>query len=87
MGKWLTVTTINDITGEKRVEIQQDTERSLYRFLVEQWWHAAEEDEGCLGEGFWSNTDVSGLLGSIEECEKDARASIDWLRPHPSEAI
>ncbi|KZM47385.1 hypothetical protein [Labrenzia sp. OB1] len=81
MGEWKPLTTIEDSSGERRVVIC--CKDALYRHHAEMWMLAADEDEGCYGDGFWMETSVSGYFSTIEDCQREARLTVDWLRSQP----
>ena len=52
----------------------------LFRFHALKWIDAVEEDEGRLGDGYWTCDHFSGLYQSAAEAEQDARGMYPWLR-------
>jgi hypothetical protein len=52
----------------------------LFRFETLRWIDAAEEDEGVLGDGYWTCDHFSGLYQTAVAAEQDARRIIPWLR-------
>ena len=80
MREWTKIKSIEDETGTRRVELRQSPDGKLFRYYELQWWDACEEDEGALGDGYWSFNGMSGYFGSLTDCEKEARSAVDWLR-------
>lgn len=78
--EWTLVAQLSSTDATKAVEIRRSPKGDLFRYYVMQWWDACEEDEGLLGDGYWSNTEMSGYFASQEDCEQDAIKSYAWLR-------
>lgn len=80
MKSWTIIKSIDDETGTRRVEMRQSPDGKLFRYNELQWWDACQEDEGALGDGYWSSNGMSGYFGTLVDCENEARGSINWLR-------
>lgn len=79
MHGWRLVRRVLDGDGSRRLDIEA-SDKSLFRYTSYSWQAAADEDEGALGDGYWTQDRQSGLFGSLELCERDARSSIKWFR-------
>ena len=51
----------------------------LFRFDTFKWIESCEEDEGALGDGYWSCDHQSGYYDSATAAEADARQKVPWL--------
>ncbi len=79
--EWTLVSQLTSTDSTKAVEIRCSRGGDLFRYYVMQWWDACDEDEGALGDGYWSNTEMSGYFASQKECENDAIRCYSWLKP------
>jgi hypothetical protein len=77
--EWTLVFQLTSNESTQAIEIRRSPKGDLFRYYVMRWWNACEEDEGALGDGYWSNTEMSGCFASQEECEKDAICNHSWL--------
>jgi hypothetical protein len=72
---------LNDNSGMRKVLILHRKD-GHYCFAEMQFWPPAPEDEGHdIG---WAGEFLSGVYGTREEAEKDARRLTLWLRDQPS---
>jgi hypothetical protein len=67
------VKTIEREDGKARVCIMVRDD-GLYRF----YWEFEDEDPPY--GSFWTAQDFSGLYGTLEEAEREARLTVPWLR-------
>ena len=74
----------NNLT--KRVEILQSPCKKLFKNCVGTWYPPAEIDEGIWDDGFWNDDEVSGLFANVDDCEREARLSVPFLRSVPLDA-
>jgi len=75
--------TLLSVDGKRRVMIYHD-EGGLFSFDEDQY---LLEDTPYVAEvpsWYWSTVYSSGKYGSAADAERDARASIPWLRDNPS---
>ncbi len=79
MAGWKLEKKIEDPRGNRSVELRRSPTGELFRYQVVEWVDACDEDEGALGDGFWTCTDISGYFDTLSECEAEARKSVNWL--------
>lgn len=80
MDDWQIVKVVQAPEGERKAEFRQSADGGLYRYHVSEWFPPEEDEAACFPDGFWSETDMSGLYATLSECEADARRSVPWLR-------
>jgi hypothetical protein len=79
MAGWKEVKRIAAPVQRRELRIMEGP-HGLFRFDTLRWIDAAEEDEGALGDGYWTRDHFSGLYQSADEAEQDARSIVPWLR-------
>ena len=79
MAEWKEVNRITAPDRRQAVCIMEGP-HGFFRFDAVRWIDAADEDEGALGDGYWTCDHFSGLYQSAAEAEQDARRIVAWLR-------
>ena len=77
---WRTVKLIEDGAGQLRLRIETRDGERMFRFVLERYFGPAPDDEGQWPDGFWAEDSISGYYQTMIAAERDARASIGWLR-------
>ncbi len=77
--EWRELKTIED-NKAKRCVVFSVGAHHCYRFEEYLWLAPWEEDGEYLDEGYWTSTQISGLYGTADEAEADARSTISWLK-------
>lgn len=79
---WSEVARLNG-DGEHRLVVILRGPHDLYRYDALRWrknYEPSVEDDGPIEGGWWDCDHQSGLHQTQDHAEKDARASLPWLR-------
>lgn len=79
-----TIKTVENNSGDRRVVFYKIGDTGMIRYDVDRYFVPAPEDEG--EEIGWLNDSMSGLFANIEDAEKDAVATVDWLNDSSSDS-
>jgi hypothetical protein len=80
MDSWRTIKVLKSDDPSRRVKILQSPCDQLFKYYVNTWFPPSEMTEGVWDDSYWSDDEVSGLFERVEDCEREARQSVPFLR-------
>lgn len=80
MSGWTLVKSLDHDHCALRLEILAAPDNDLFRYHISTWVPVDESERMYYGDdGYWSSPQMSGLYGSLSECEAAARLDPSWV--------
>jgi hypothetical protein len=77
---WAIEKKIESVHRTRNVEIRVSPDRKFFRYYENVWTDVGENELLFYPDGgYWSCSEISGYFASLDDCERDARAHLDWL--------